>query len=261
MFLAIMSLTAQSTTINGKFVLFNSDTTLGVKLCINTDTGNDDLGGATFIVNFDSASLSFNSFPVEGHDYIFHNFSGGSYEKGTVTNVLADQIWINIELSADNEGTLISGRENWTDVVTIYFPKKHTAEEYRIEAESGSIYWSVFDADNSTLWSAGEFVTEKILTGTKERNNIPEQFELCQNYPNPFNPSTKIIFRLKNGGNTKLILYDLLGKKIETVVENMLEAGNYEVEIDGTDLASGFYIYSLTVEGEYSAVKKMVLLK
>ncbi len=258
----LISLSIYPTTMNGKFLVFNySDTTVGIKLQINTDTGTDDLGGATIIINFDTASLSFDNFPLEDYHYSFHNFSGGKYEKAAVTKVLPNQLWVNLELIADDEGIPVADINEWTDVVTVYFYKKNETETFHIEAQHNSVYWSVFDGDNKTLWSTGDFTSESAMTDKKEEINIPGSFALSQNYPNPFNPSTKINFKLKNDGDTKLILFDLLGKEIVRIIDKQLSAGSYEVEIDGSDLSSGIYIYSLEVEGKFSAVRKMVLLK
>jgi photosystem II stability/assembly factor-like uncharacterized protein len=99
--------------------------------------------------------------------------------------------------------------------------------------------------------------------------NIPDKFELYQNYPNPFNPSSIIRFVIPpaplQSGDVKLIVYNALGQVVETLVNNSagsgLNAGTYEVEFDGSNLASGVYYYSLVVENELIDTKKMVLIK
>ncbi|MGE5862003.1 MAG: hypothetical protein ACM34J_15680, partial [Ignavibacteria bacterium] len=94
-----LSISIYPTTINGRFLVFNySDTSAGIKLQINTGAETEDLGGATFIINFDTLSLSFDSLPDENYNYTFHNFSGGNYEKAFLTKVLSNQLWVNIEL-------------------------------------------------------------------------------------------------------------------------------------------------------------------
>jgi hypothetical protein len=256
-----LSISIYPTTINGRFLVFNySDTSAGIKLQINTGAETEDLGGATFIINFDTLSLSFDSLPDENYNYTFHNFSGGNYEKAFLTKVLSNQLWVNIELLSDNEGNSPAGINGWTDVVTINFHKKNEAETFWIEAQKNSLYWSVFGGDNKTMIAAGDFTVENAVT---QNNEIAAafDFELSQNYPNPFNPATKINFKLKSGGNTKLILYDILGKEIATLVDKELSAGDYETEVDGSRLSSGIYVYSLKVDGKFSAVKKMILMK
>jgi N-acetylneuraminic acid mutarotase len=94
---------------------------------------------------------------------------------------------------------------------------------------------------------------------------LPDKFTLKQNYPNPFNPTTTIKFSIPNVGNenvrsVKLIVYDMLGNEITTLVNEAKTTGIYEVEFDGNGLTSGIYFYQLKL-GEYSTTKKMLLMK
>lgn len=89
---------------------------------------------------------------------------------------------------------------------------------------------------------------------------IPNSFKLYNNYPNPFNPVTKISFDLPKQSFTKLIVFDMLGKRIAELVSEDLNAGRYEVKFDAGNLASGIYFYKLNTE-EFTAVKKMILIK
>jgi len=96
-------------------------------------------------------------------------------------------------------------------------------------------------------------------------NGIPLKYNLSQNYPNPFNPSTKISFDLINGGQSTLIVYNLLGKKINTLINVSLNAGHHSIEWNGLDyngqsVASGVYFYELR-SGDFIAKKKMLLLR
>ncbi|RJP63476.1 MAG: T9SS C-terminal target domain-containing protein [Ignavibacteriales bacterium] len=94
------------------------------------------------------------------------------------------------------------------------------------------------------------------------------EFELLQNYPNPFNPTTTIKFTIPNVGDeyirplqTRLIVYDILGREVATLVNTKLQSGNHEVKFDGRNLSSGVYFYKLDVDNIYSASKKMMLIK
>jgi len=94
---------------------------------------------------------------------------------------------------------------------------------------------------------------------------LPKDFALDQNYPNPFNPSTTIRFSLPQESKVKLVVYDITGAVVKTVMDNALSAGNKEVTWDGTNsngakVASGMYLYRIEA-GNFSAVKKMLLLK
>ena len=104
---------------------------------------------------------------------------------------------------------------------------------------------------------------------TNEYNIIPTAFSLSQNYPNPFNPTTKIKFDvakssplipLQRGTYVKLVIYDILGKEVQTLINEKLNSGTYEVTFDGSNFPSGIYFYRLTA-GEFSETKKMILLK
>ncbi len=91
-------------------------------------------------------------------------------------------------------------------------------------------------------------------------SEVPNEFSLSQNYPNPFNPTTKVKFQIPNSGFVKLIVYDLLGKEIQTLVNQQLSPGIYEVDFDGSNLPSGVYYYKLE-SGTFTETKKMVLVK
>jgi hypothetical protein len=81
-----------------------------------------------------------------------------------------------------------------------------------------------------------------------------------QNYPNPFNPATRISYSIPESGNVKLVVYDMLGKEITTLVNVYKEAGIHNVEFDGSSLPSGLYIYTIQ-SGKFRDSKKLMLLK
>jgi hypothetical protein len=83
---------------------------------------------------------------------------------------------------------------------------------------------------------------------------------LNQNFPNPFNPTTKVRFDLPKSTHAKLIIYDILGREVTTLVNEKLNAGSYEVSWHASAYPSGVYFYKLETE-EFTNTKKMVLLK
>lgn len=90
---------------------------------------------------------------------------------------------------------------------------------------------------------------------------IADDYFLEQNFPNPFNPSTIIQFNIPEGGNVNLKVFNLLGQEVAEVIKNQFYSnGSYEINFDASGLPSGIYFYRLTVN-EYSASKKMILLK
>ncbi|MFQ6032380.1 MAG: FlgD immunoglobulin-like domain containing protein, partial [Candidatus Zixiibacteriota bacterium] len=93
----------------------------------------------------------------------------------------------------------------------------------------------------------------------------PKEFALMQNYPNPFNPETEISYTLPHDSHVKLVIYNVKGQKVKTLVEEYQAAGHKTVRWDGTDdngnkLASGIYFYRLQA-GDFVQSKKMVLMK
>ena len=89
---------------------------------------------------------------------------------------------------------------------------------------------------------------------------LPREYELKQNYPNPFNPSTMINYQLQIKNDVELSVYDLLGKKVATLVNQRQQAGYYQVEWDATGFASGVYYYRLEA-GNFMQIRKMIYLK
>jgi len=90
--------------------------------------------------------------------------------------------------------------------------------------------------------------------------NLPEKFELYQNYPNPFNPSTTISFSLPQSTNVKISVYNLIGEKVDEIVNSFLDAGIHRIIFNASNLHSGMYIYKLEA-GNISLTKKMILIK
>jgi hypothetical protein len=96
-------------------------------------------------------------------------------------------------------------------------------------------------------------------------NNIPKKFSLEQNYPNPFNPTTQIKFDISKTLNVTLKIYDILGREVRTLVNEIKSAGSYSVMWDGKNnsgnqISSGVYFYRLEA-GDFTGIKKMVLVK
>lgn len=91
-------------------------------------------------------------------------------------------------------------------------------------------------------------------------NVLPTEYSLSQNYPNPFNPATTIEFTLPKASDVQLVIYDILGRQVATIVNEFRDAGKYRVMFDASDFASGIYIYRI-VAGGYMQSKKMSLIK
>jgi hypothetical protein len=138
-----------------------------------------------------------------------------------------------------------------------------------------TLYYKLTAVDNQGNESSpSEQVSVKLVSVSNEWVSVND-YILYQNYPNPFNPSTKIGYKLKKRGYVKLYVYDIKGELVSVLVNEVQEAGYYEIEFDTgsripdtgiRNLASGVYIYQIFVKGEnnipvFSDIKKMVYVK
>ena len=105
-----------------------------------------------------------------------------------------------------------------------------------------------------------ESTEEDGLATDTEEEGVPGSFALRQNYPNPFNPVTTISYQIGSLSKVKLEVFDLLGRRVATLINTNQATGSYEVTFDGRDLASGLYLYRLEA-GSQVQVKKMMLIK
>ena len=103
-------------------------------------------------------------------------------------------------------------------------------------------------------------LTRNGVSAVAGRTMSPTGFELSQNYPNPFNPATVIKYRLPASAGVRLVVYDILGREVSTLVNERQNPGSYEVHFNGRGLASGVYLYRLQA-GQFVETKKLVLLK
>lgn len=103
-------------------------------------------------------------------------------------------------------------------------------------------------------------LTREVLTSNEDELLTPTAFALEQNYPNPFNPTTNIKFALPQSGNVSLTVYNMLGQKVSTLINEKMNSGFHVVPFDASNLSSGMYIYRIEA-GSFSSVKKMLLIK
>jgi hypothetical protein len=120
--------------------------------------------------------------------------------------------------------------------------------------------WGDYRNNNWEVYYNREAFTT--FTGVKWLDSVQTEFRLEQNSPNPFNPTTTIFFAISVGTRhaSSLRMYDVLGRHVATLVNEQLPAGNYSVNFDGNNLASGVYYYTLTADG-FVQTKAMVLMK
>ncbi len=110
-------------------------------------------------------------------------------------------------------------------------------------------------SNNSKLVSDEELESHELLS-----TEIPNEFSLGQNYPNPFNPTTQITYQIPQDGHVSLIVYNPLGKKVKTLVNEFKSIGSYNVVFNAANLPSGIYFYKMQ-SGNFRKIKKMLLVK
>ncbi len=209
------------------------------------------------------------------------------------------QITINNNVTANNSVSLmigasiaLTGTENWISNPTGDIKRTFSqgtgnyTRSFTIPCNAASGTYDLltalwYDKNNNNVIDGGDFVVSSKLTTAALTispiginiisTEIPDKFALLQNYPNPFNPVTKIKFDIpftpspSGRVGVGLIIYDLLGREITTLVNEQLKPGSYSVDWhapsgDGTGFASGVYFYSL-VTNEFTETKRMILIK
>jgi photosystem II stability/assembly factor-like uncharacterized protein len=169
----------------------------------------------------------------------------------------ADAAWnarYNSNLSGQN--SLAVGDETLYRMRTINLHDSFSADDvifirFRIHADPLAYGWG---------WAIDNLSIQSDITDTSEDENLPFAFELSQNYPNPFNPVTNINFQLSASGHVTLEVFDILGKKVRTLINEERTKGDHKIEFNASEFSSGIYFYTLN-SGDFSSTRKMVLLK
>ncbi|MFA7362071.1 MAG: T9SS type A sorting domain-containing protein [Candidatus Kapaibacterium sp.] len=175
------------------------------------------------------------------------------------TNIFAGTEQDGVFLSTNNGNFWIAKNTGFTTLPPIFYMYEYN--NFLYAATYGQSVW--------------RRLVSEIIKVQNISTEIPSAFSLGQNYPNPFNPNTVIRFEVANGfpvktsGNDKVVLkvYDVMGREVETLVNERLKPGSYEVTFDGSGLNSGVYFYKMVVRhggsstDGFSETKRMVLLK
>lgn len=176
---------------------------------------------------------------------------------GTLAPISSGMILMNGELTHSSNRPMPSG------TITLQF-------SYTAPSAAGiDTLWATGLATNSDGTTSGDdwnWANEKRIVvrssiGVKNiSSQVPPDFKLNQNYPNPFNPVTTIRFAIPVKSFVSLKIYDISGKMVQEGVSEYLNPGTYEYQVNGNNLSSGIYFYSLTGDG-ISITKKMILAK
>jgi hypothetical protein len=252
-------------------------------------------GGGIYLQNFSNGSiignlLTYNEAPDGGGGGISYYNSGIPITENTIAHNTAiaggavhgfanadpPPVYITNTICWDDTGTSI-GNEIWmvgmaTAIVSYCDVEGGHAGEGNIDCnpEFCDPYNGDFTlAETSCCIDAGEGGVDigAFGIGCEQPVNIfedipilPVQFSLLQNYPNPFNPITTIKYSLPTTSDIRLDIYDILGRKVATLVNNEQPAGNYQVTWNADNVTSGMYFYKIKAGG-YTETRKMLLLK
>jgi len=188
--------------------------------------------------------------------------SGGKVRIDWRTLSETDNLGFSVEKSADGTtfapipGAFVEGHRS------TLVPQDYSFTDE--SAQSGTWYYRLAQMDGNGSTHYTDAVKVEVLT-TSVGENTPATFSLQQNYPNPFNPSTAVRYQLPVASVVRLVVYDMLGREMATLVNEQKPAGIHQVEYS-PNLPSGTYFYRLTVTGSdgrtsFSDVKRMTLVK
>lgn len=127
--------------------------------------------------------------------------------------------------------------------------------DYKANALAAGLQWPNYGKD---IWRSNSFTD--VVTSIDKNENLPYEFSLLQNYPNPFNAGTAIGFNLPNRSHVRLDVYDILGRKIETLIDKNLSAGYHSLIWNAENKSSGIYFYRITADDQTST-RRMLLVK
>ncbi len=125
---------------------------------------------------------------------------------------------------------------------------------------TGYVQIQIGTAHNPSVRTVINLTASTEPVGVLEENNQVKDFKVFQNYPNPFNPSTTISFAIPQRSNVNVKVYNITGKEVASLVNEVKEPGQYSVNFNAEKLSSGVYFYKITA-GKYSSVRKMILIK
>jgi photosystem II stability/assembly factor-like uncharacterized protein len=208
-------------------------------------------------------------FAISGNKILKTSNSGLSWDQVLLTNVI-----LNIsDVRLTNNGVGYAVCDNGK----IFKTFNYGSNWYQQQSITENSLYALCVINDQVVYCVGKYkIIIKTTNGggmiigiNNEHYNRPSSFSLSQNYPNPFNPVTKIKYDIPpskgaRGMMTKLIIYDILGREIETLVNETQKPGSYEVTWDGSRFASGVYFYKLYIDdasAPLSITKKMVLIK
>ncbi|MBU1921413.1 T9SS type A sorting domain-containing protein, partial [bacterium] len=162
------------------------------------------------------------------------------------------QVWLSIDGGPFE--TSLGGFTNPTDPFSLTIP-----DAGRVLVPSRLMILAYRSTRVDTALS-NEFILDCLMDIDKPYRPLPAAYTLYQNYPNPFNATTEIVYDLPTPDFAKLAVYNVMGREVAVLTNEIRTAGNHEITFDASLLPSGIYFYRLEA-GDFTAIKKMVLMK
>lgn len=223
---------------------------------------NNNMAGVTLYNNTsfrNGRNFSFPSNPTSGHHILKNNISHRTVSSNSIvgTSLLQTNSWAGFSI---NDSDFVS-----LDTSLVLNPRNADSSLPFIDLLRLSQYSLFIDAGvdvglpfNGTAPDLGAFESGPAL-GIIEDIAESKSFKLLTNYPNPFNPSTTISFVIEKREQVKLSIYDVTGRLIDELVNDILEPNNYSVRFNGKDLSSGIYFAKLSTSSKYQVIKLLLM--
>lgn len=129
-----------------------------------------------------------------------------------------------------------------------------------ISFSTGELVTGAFEGETIKLIQGFSNNYSQVPTSVENQDEFPNRFSLSQNFPNPFNPSTVIRYQVPVTSVVQLEVFDMLGRRVATLVNSQIPAGLHEIRMDARHLASGIYVYRLIANGQVYT-RQMTLIK
>ena len=213
--------------------------------------------------------------------YIYDNWSNGGAQTQTINiNTTTSSYTANyrpqyrllgsvspsgLPVTVNGSGSYLDSASN-NDITLSALQVTHNGKTYYFSSWEGTGSGSYTGPNPVANITMNGFILQKAIFDTIDvgisnyNSQIPEKFSLYQNYPNPFNPVTNIKFDIAKATNTSILIYDMLGKEISSLVNQVLSPGSYQYSFNAANFPSGIYYYRIKTN-EFTDIRKMILLK